>query len=186
MLEAALVDFRKIDIPRTPSYVLRNARVPLCLLETGLEPCNVDSDGSALVDIGIHGKDVTSIGVPGGTTGDAVDLGGRHVWPMFVDIHAHLDKGHIVTRSPNPDGTFSGAAGAADRDRRLYWRPDDVYRRMSFGLRCAEAHGVTAIRTHLDSHKGQAEISWEVFRRLRQEWRGRIDLQAVSLLTVDD
>jgi cytosine/creatinine deaminase len=181
-----LIDFRKIEIPRVPDYVLKNARVPLCLLETDLERHDVDGDRSALVDIGISGGDITSIGRPGETVGEAVDLGGQHVWPMLVDMHTHLDKGHIVTRSPNPDGTFAGACGAAESDRKLFWRPDDIYRRMSFGLRCAEAHGVTAIRTHLDSHTGQAEISWEVFRRLRREWKDRIDLQAVCLFTIDE
>ena len=52
---------------------------------------------------------------------------------------------------------------AADRER--YWRTEDVQRRMDFALRCAEAHGVSAIRTHLDSYEGQGDITWAVFRR---------------------
>jgi cytosine deaminase len=66
-----------------------------------------------------------------------------------------------------------------------YWRYDDVYRRMAFGLRCAEAHGVSAIRTHLDSHPGQAETSWHVLRDIRKEWKGRVELQAVGLMPID-
>jgi cytosine deaminase len=32
----------------------------------------------------------------------AVDMGGAMVFPAFVDMHTHLDKGHIWPRSPNP------------------------------------------------------------------------------------
>jgi len=56
---------------------------------------------------------------------------------------------------------------------------------MDFGLRCAYAHGVGAIRTHLDSFGEQAEISWGVFRAMRARWEGRIALQAVALVTID-
>ncbi len=53
---------------------------------------------------------------------------------------------------------------------------------MDFALRCAFAHGTRAIRTHLDSIPPQPEISWPVFREMRAEWAGRIDLQAASLM----
>jgi hypothetical protein len=39
------------------------------------------------------------------------------VLPGFVDIHTHLDKGHIWPRRPNPDGTFMGALTAVLADR---------------------------------------------------------------------
>jgi cytosine deaminase len=56
---------------------------------------------------------------------------------------------------------------------------------MEFGLRCAYAHGVAAIRTHLESHAGQAEIGWGVFRDLRAQWADRIVLQAAALVPLD-
>jgi cytosine deaminase len=115
----------------------------------------------------------------------AVDLDGRHVWPTLVDVHAHLDKGHIIDRTQNVNGDFAGARDATRADRERYWRPDDVARRMDFGLRCAEAHGVSAIRTHLDSYEGQGDTTWAVFRETRAVWRGRIDLQAVALMPID-
>ncbi|MEM9141251.1 MAG: cytosine deaminase, partial [Pseudomonadota bacterium] len=52
-------------------------------------------------------------------------------------------------------------------------------------LRCAWAHGTRAIRTHLDSIPPQHEISWPIFREMREEWAGRIDLQAVNLVGID-
>jgi cytosine deaminase len=56
---------------------------------------------------------------------------------------------------------------------------------MDFGLRCAYAHGVSAIRSHIDTYHDTAERSWQVVREMREEWRDKIDLQAVSLCPVD-
>ena len=97
------------------------------------------------------------------------------VLPGFVDVHTHLDKGHIWPRQPNPDGTFMGALLAVRADRERHWSAEDVRRRFDFALRCAYAHGTVAIRTHLDSIPPQEEITWPIFAELRQEWSGRID-----------
>ena len=56
--------------------------------------------------------------------------------------------------------------------------------RMSFGLRCAYAHGVTAIRTHLDSFRAGGAKLGGVPRNARG-MGGRIELQAVSLIPID-
>ncbi|MEM9156210.1 MAG: cytosine deaminase, partial [Cyanobacteria bacterium P01_F01_bin.33] len=114
-----------------------------------------------------------------------VDLGGGQVWPCFVDMHMHLDKGHIWPRSPNPDGTFASALETVAGDRERHWQAEDVYRRMEFALKCCYAHGTQAVRTHLDAFAPQAEISFEVFRHLREEWRDRAELQAVCLVPLE-
>jgi cytosine deaminase len=57
-------------------------------------------------------------------------------------------------------------------------------RRIDFGLRSAYAHGVSAIRTHMDTYHDTLERRWRVWREMREEWRGRIDLQAVSLCPI--
>ena len=115
----------------------------------------------------------------------AIDMRGAMVLPAFVDMHTHLDKGQIWGRSPNPDGTFPGALGAAGNDREQYWTAEDLRRRMDFALRCAFAHGTRAIRTHLDSIPPQDAISWPIFAEMRSEWAGRVDLQAASLAGCD-
>jgi cytosine/creatinine deaminase len=178
--------FKSIDIPERRSYALRRARVPACLLASPPAAVPADSDGGLLVDIEIENERIARIApadaanpLPG------VDLAGRHVWPTLVDLHTHLDKGHIVDRTVNPDGSFLGARLAATEDRTRYWRRDDVYRRMSFGLRCAEVHGVSAIRTHIDSYEGQGDLTWAVVREIREEWKDRIALQAVGLVPLD-
>ncbi|UWU49795.1 hypothetical protein APLC1_4675 [Limnospira platensis C1] len=102
-----------------------------------------------------------------------------------MDLHTHLDKGHIWQRSPNPDGTFTGALNTAISDSEKYWTPEDIYQRMEFGLKCSYAHGTQAIRTHLDSAGKLTEISWEVLNSLREKWCDRLFLQAVSLVSLD-
>jgi cytosine deaminase len=152
---------------------LRNATVPACLL---------GQPGDLLtVDMALAGG---RIAVP--TAGMAeVDLRGGMVLPCLVDMHTHLDKGQIWGRSPNPDGTFLGALGAAGADREQHWSTNDLRRRMEFALRTAYAHGTCAIRTHLDSIPPQDAISWPLFAEIRSDWAGRIDLQAASLAGCD-
>ena len=131
----------------------------------------------------------TSLSLAGGRIaeggGAEIDMGGAMVFPAFVDMHTHLDKGHIWGRAPNPDGTFMGALETVRADTVANWSADDVYRRADFSLRCAYAHGTRAIRTHVDSRPPQDDISWPVFRELRTDWAGRIELQAACLIGID-
>ena len=131
----------------------------------------------------------TDISIAGGRIAEpqafAVDMKGAMVFPAFVDMHTHLDKGHIWPRSPNPDGTFMGALTTVAGDRGANWSADDLRARMEFSLRCAFAHGTRAIRTHLDSIPPQDDVTWPVFQSLAAEWAGRIDLQAVCLIGCD-
>jgi cytosine deaminase len=114
----------------------------------------------------------------------SLDLTGRQLWPALIDIHTHLDKGHTVERSPNPDGTFENARKGAAADQ-PNWTAPDLRRRMGFGLRAAYVHGVSGIRTHIDTYPGTIERSWPVLREMRAEWAGKVDLQAVSLCPLD-
>ncbi|MEM9975222.1 MAG: cytosine deaminase [Pseudomonadota bacterium] len=113
-----------------------------------------------------------------------VDMAGAMVLPAFVDMHTHLDKGHIWPRSPNPDGTFMGALETVRADHAV-WTPEDLRPRMEFSLKCAYAHGTRAIRTHLDSMNGQFKRSWPLFAELRADWAGRIELQATCLISCE-
>jgi cytosine deaminase len=161
-------DFR--TLPAAP-FTLANVTVPGFLLG--------ETADLVRTDLGVvEGK----LSVPAGVE---VDMGGAMVFPCFVDMHTHLDKGHIWGRAPNPDGTFMGALETVGADRSANWSAEDVRRRMDFSLRCAFAHGTRAIRTHLDSIPPQDGISFPVFRELAEEWRGRIALQAACLIGCD-
>ena len=108
------------------------------------------------------------------------------ILPAFVDMHTHLDKGHIWPRAPNPDGTFSSALETVINDRSINWTTEDVRKRMEFSIRCAFAHGTRALRTHLDSVSPQHRISWPVFAELRDKWASRMELQAVTILSIEN
>ncbi len=108
------------------------------------------------------------------------------VLPCFVDMHTHLDKGHIWERSPNLDGTFAGALSAVSGDSSGVNSYDDIYRRMEFGLKSSFALGTKAIRTHIDCPSGRFELSLQVFVDLQIAWRDRLILQAASLVTLND
>ena len=150
---------------------LRNVTVPGCLVGKSAD--------LVTMDISIDNGKITERG------GQDIEMDRSMVLPCFVDMHTHLDKGHIWPRAANPDGTFMGALTTVGEDRKANWSADDVRARMEFSLKCAYAHGTRAIRTHLDSLPPQDEISWPVFAELRREWEGRIDLQASSLTGCD-
>ncbi len=183
-----------LTILREDRFWLTNALVPVCLLEMPPGPdwetisANRTFEGLSLVDVEIDGGAIARI-LPAARreAGDipAVDLDAGQLWPCFVDLHAHLDKGHIWMRSPNPDGSFDSALETAIKDSQQYWNAEDVSRRMEFDLKCSYAHGTKAIRTHIDSFGEQAAISLTVFQELQTQWQNRLILQAVSLVSLD-
>jgi cytosine/creatinine deaminase len=173
-------------LPTVGHYALRRARVLGRMVPAPLPP--LDFDGFAIVDILVNDGAIAKIAPAGAVDfGDApqVAMSGRIVLPLFVDVHTHLDKGHVWRRKRNPSGDFAGALTANIEDRSANWTAADVAARMEFGLRCAYAHGTTAIRTHIDSVGPQTRISWPVLAEARARWRGRIDLQASPLFTID-
>jgi cytosine/creatinine deaminase len=173
-------------VVRLPNSVTRyrivDARVPLCLTdaqgqepdEEGFVPASLLIEDGKLATIEL-GSDAESVATP------LVSLGGGIVLPAFADAHTHLDKGHIWPRQSNPDGSFESARLACMVDR-ANWTERDVRARMEFGLRSAYAHGTAAMRTHIDSIDAQTRISWPIFAQLRDDWRGRIELQGSTLL----
>ncbi|MCV3273129.1 cytosine deaminase [Roseobacter sinensis] len=159
-----------LTLPEGP-VTLKNLTAPGCLL---------GQQGDLVsLDLSIAEGHLTD------AAGQAVDMAGAMVFPAFVDMHTHLDKGHIWPRAPNPDGSFDGALRTVAADRSERWSADDLAARMDFALRCAYAHGTRAIRTHLDSIPPQDEISWLVFKEIRQAWKDRIALQAACLVGCD-
>ena len=154
-------------IPAAGDYWLRGARLP----------------SGTTADVHVAAGLIAAV-EPAGTAPGGIDVGGAQLWPCFTDVHAHLDKGHVIPRAVNPDGTFPAALAAVAADRH-HWSEADLRRRMAFGLGCAHAHGTSAVRTHLDSVHPNAAAAWRVFRAMRDAWAGRIALQAVALCTLD-
>jgi cytosine deaminase len=171
-------------IPRDQRFVLANATLPAVLVDGA--PGTPDSDGLITADITIRDGNIERIDKAGRRTAlPKVDLDRGMVWPCFVDMHTHIDKGHIWPRKANPDGTFASALDAVDQDRRRNWNADDVAQRMDFSLRAAYAHGTALLRTHIDSAAPQHKISWPVFAEMRKRWKGKVELQGVSIVGID-
>jgi cytosine deaminase len=171
-------------VPRETRYIIANATIPASLIEVPLPP--EKADGLVLADITVRDGTIERIDPPGRRSRlPRLDLDRGIVWPVFVDMHTHIDKGHIWPRKPNPDGTFMGALESVRDDREARWTAMDVRTRMEFSLRCAYAHGTALLRTHIDSLPPQHSISWPVFAEMRQRWAGRIELQGVALFPID-
>ncbi len=185
-----------LKIPAVPHYWLRNSRMPLTLLADQVRPWLLVEqfqqpgyrENLVALDIEVQDGKIARLR-PAGISHESdiptVDARSGLVWPCFVDMHTHLDKGHIWSRTPNPDGTFGKALETIRQDRIDPWQAEDVYRRMAFGLKCSYAHGTQAVRTHIDSIEKQGDIGFEVFRQLREEWADKVMLQAVCLVSLD-
>lgn len=174
-----------VNIPASDDFVLRRCSVPTTFLPEGssardgeIVPCDIYVASGRFAAIVRCDEPVRPQ-----TDSLSVDAARAMVWPCFADIHCHLDKGETCGRAPRGDGSFLSALEAVAADKR-HWNRAETRLRMDFGLRCAFAHGSSAVRTHIDSDHPGAAATWEVFGDLRDQWAGRIDLQAVSLVQV--
>ena len=66
-----------------------------------------------------------------------------------------------------------------------HWTEDDIRARATRALEKAWRHGVGAMRSHVDWVEPQIPVAWNVLNEIRQEWRGRIELQPVALMPID-
>lgn len=104
--------------------------------------------------------------------------------PGFCDAHVHLDKAHTWNRAPNPRHTFADALQTLHADK-AHWNEEEMTRRAEFTLRSAWAHGVSALRTHVDTWGAESRPSFRALSRLRDAWADRLTLQLVSLCGVE-
>lgn len=164
------------------NYWLKNAHIPTCLMANNhFIPQTRENLSSC--DLQIQGGKITQI-IPASMDTVGIDLQKGIVLPCFVDIHTHLDKGHIFERLPNLQGNFKTALETVKEDA-ILWNEEDLSKRMEFALKCSYAHGTIAIRTHLDCHENQGDISFKVWQQLQRQWQDKITLQAVSLVSLD-
>ena len=106
------------------------------------------------------------------------NLDGRVVLPGLVDLHTHLDKTYSTVH--NASGTLQEAIDVwnAHKTTRTV---DDARAAAERALRNAVAHGVTALRSHLNATDESDLPAIEMMVDLREQWRDRIDLQFVAL-----
>lgn len=183
-----------VTAPGSDSFWITNARLPLALLDETvayrdiIAPLAAPPFAEDLVaaDIEIRHGNIAAIAPLNSVPANAstLDIAKGLIFPCFVDVHTHLDKGQTWNRAPNPDGTFDGALKTVRTDAHN-WSAEDLYHRMSFGLHCSYAHGTKAIRTHFDAFGPMAKTALSVIQQLRQEWGDRLKLQAVCLVSLD-
>ncbi|NEQ43690.1 MAG: cytosine deaminase [Leptolyngbya sp. SIOISBB] len=183
-----------ITPPPIDDFWLRNTRIPHCFLDDTVDYRAVIEALAAppfledlvAADLHIQAGKIAAI-VPVGTApadSPSIDLAKGLMFPCFVDLHTHLDKGHIWPRQPNEDGTFQSALAAVMQDAHN-WKADELYQRMEFSLRCAYAHGTKALRTHFDAFGDMADRALQVLTALQDAWRDRLTLQTVNLVSLD-
>ena len=176
----------ELIFPNASRYILSDARVPAELVLDPPAGVIADAEGALRLDVLIDQGRIAGIfqANTGPEAGAPVRLDGRHVWPAFIDMHTHLDCGQAIPRV-RPDGTIHSGFSltALDWER---WTDEDMIFRMEFGLQCAYVHGVSAIRTHVDSETlALSQRGYRVFDHLRRKWAGRVDLQGVTIAAME-
>lgn len=106
------------------------------------------------------------------------------VLPRLADPHVHLDKAFTWREAPNFSGTYEGALAANLQEHRSRTL-EGVLARGETALRLACAHGLRALRSHIDSVGPGAHASWTALRDLTMRWRNVLELQLVALAPLD-
>lgn len=102
----------------------------------------------------------------------------------LVEAHAHIDKNYTVQDVGAAQGNLFVAIDRMNRHRES-WTGESLRLRMERALHDAWLSGTRALRTHLDWVQPEPPAALTVFEALREEWRGRIELQFVSLTPLD-
>ncbi|MEO6661351.1 MAG: amidohydrolase family protein [Burkholderiaceae bacterium] len=102
----------------------------------------------------------------------------------LVDMHVHLDKNYSIDDVGATQGDLHAAIERM-KVGRAGWTAALLHERMTRALTDAWRCGTRALRTHLDWSESRTPISLAVLTALRDEWRGRIELQFVSLTPLD-
>lgn len=110
---------------------------------------------------------------------EVIEAGHRALIPGIVEPHMHLDKALLDSRMPNLEGTLEGAIKVTGALKAGFTK-EDIADRARQVVDMAIAHGTTMIRCHPDTDPIEGLLGVEVMLELREEYRGRIDLQIVA------
>jgi cytosine deaminase len=158
-------------------------RLPRALLdpsEPGLP--GADADGLVTVRLAHHQGRISAIQPC--SPEEAATIEAPLALTPLVEPHAHLDKAYSWTQFPNREGTLEGALEANMREAQQR-SVEQVLERGERALNQAWRHGLRAVRSHIDSLGPAGQASWEALLKLRQRWRGRVELQLVALVALD-
>jgi cytosine deaminase len=138
-----------------------------------------DAGGAQLFDVVLAGDRVESV-LPSAQQHAAQGT----LLSALVEAHAHIDKNYTVQDVGAAQGNLFAAIERMNRHRDS-WTGASLRLRMERALHDAWRSGTRALRTHLDWVQAEPPAALAVFEALREEWRGRIALQFVSLTPLD-
>ena len=104
--------------------------------------------------------------------------------PCLVDAHVHIDKTYVVDEVGAADGDLFKAITLMGQHR-TKWTALEITTRMHRAVEDAYRHGTRAMRTHLDWTDDVTPKSLQVFKAMRDNWLGKVELQCVSLTPLD-
>ena len=162
---ARLIDGSVVDVD------IRDGRV------TSVTPSGPSSTSSAY-----NTADIVSDGGSDGPAGEVVDLGGYILLPAPAEPHAHLDKALTADVIANPAGDLMGAINVW-RSNRPNLSVAEIAERAEVAARINLAHGITAIRTHIDVSDMVGTTSAEALLAVRERIGHLIDIQITGLVS---
>ncbi len=137
------------------------------------------------VDVHVRGGAIAAVAAAGSPVPagfDRDDLDGWLLLPAPAEPHAHLDKALTAEAIPNPRGDLAGAIEAwttAAADGRL--TEENMIERAAAAVELLIVHGVTAIRSHVNTTPEAGVSGVQALREVRRRFEGLVDLQIVAL-----
>ncbi|RQO38686.1 amidohydrolase [Variovorax sp. KBW07] len=141
-----------------------------------------DAGDAQVFDVTLAGDRVESI-VPSAQQQQQQHARGT-LLSALVEAHAHIDKNYTVQDVGAAQGDLFTAIDRMNRHRDS-WTGESLRLRMTRALQDAWQSGTRALRTHIDWVQAEPPAALPVFEALREEWRGRVELQFVSLTPLD-
>jgi cytosine/creatinine deaminase len=144
-------------------------------LDLVLRQARIAGAEDTLVDIAINRGRIADIRPSIDTDAREEQVGGRIVFPGFVESHIHLDKSCLLERCGNTrtlDDAI-GAVAAAKRD----FTVEDVHARGRRTLEKCILQGTTRMRTHVEVDPRIGLRGFEAVRRLKKDFAWAIDVQ---------
>ena len=106
------------------------------------------------------------------------------LFPRFVETHSHFDKSFTWADFPNLESNYGGALSVNLEEHKTR-TTDKVLERVEKSLKLAIQNGYRAIRSHIDTYKGQSIDIWIELFKLQKKFSSELTLQYVSLAPLE-
>ena len=106
------------------------------------------------------------------------------LFPRFVETHSHFDKSFTWADFPNLESNYGGALSVNLEEHKTR-TTDKVLERVEKSLKLAIRNGYRAIRSHIDTYKGQSIDVWIELFKLQKKFSSELTLQFVALAPLE-